>query len=369
MSTIHAFVPNSPSAAVAPTEGEGDDASSRGRLPRRPRRTVKVLLALAAAAASVLVAAPAMADHGIYTTATVNIRSGPSTAYSILGSVPSGVSPTYLCWTQGQNINGVDVWFKMTYGSVTGYISSYYDNSSYSTDSAITSKYGIPQCGSSSPAPSGTYVTTGTAVRYCVNTGLSGCNVLGPTIGANSSVAMQCWKDSSGQRWFYVRAGSGVVGFVPSGVVANQTSVGWCPNDKRVTASEAAATRQGQVWASSADQAYFGASEWSPGPVGEWSGDCPKLPYVAWKAAGMTIVKGDAINNYSYYRNAGLIHTDGNPPAGAVVFFNITSHGHEATSLGNGMLATTRGIDGNQYSNAIVPLSSYSYYLGYYLPA
>ena len=119
-------------------------------------RRIKVwLLATVAIAASVLVAAPAMADHGIYTTATVNVRSGPSTGYAVIGTVPSGASPTYHCWTQGQNINGVDVWFNMTYGSVTGYISSYYDNSSYSTDAAITSKYGIPNCSTATSTPTG----------------------------------------------------------------------------------------------------------------------------------------------------------------------------------------------------------------------
>jgi cell wall-associated NlpC family hydrolase len=38
-------------------------------------------------------------------------------------------------------------WFSVNYHGVTGYYASYYDNSSYSTDSQITSKYGIPHCG------------------------------------------------------------------------------------------------------------------------------------------------------------------------------------------------------------------------------
>lgn len=127
------------------------------------RRALLVLLGCVAASLSIFAAAPAMADHGIYTTATVNVRTGPSTGYAVLGTVPSGASPTYHCWAQGQNINGVDVWFNMTYGSMTGYVSSYYDNSSYSTDSAITSKYGIPQCGSAttSPPPSDTRIWVG----------------------------------------------------------------------------------------------------------------------------------------------------------------------------------------------------------------
>jgi len=61
--------------------------------------------------------------------------------------MPPGTSPDFNCWTQGQNIGGVDVWFSINYHGVTGYYASYYDNSSYSTDTQITSKYGIPHCG------------------------------------------------------------------------------------------------------------------------------------------------------------------------------------------------------------------------------
>ena len=66
----------------------------------------------------------------------------------------AGVSPDFVCWTQGQTINGVDVWFRVNYGGLTGYYASYYDDSTYTTDGQITSKYGISNCGSTSaPAP------------------------------------------------------------------------------------------------------------------------------------------------------------------------------------------------------------------------
>jgi cell wall-associated NlpC family hydrolase len=117
----------------------------------RPR-----LLATAAAAAVtsgavlVMTAGPAAAMSApIQTTAYVNVRPGPSVSSgSPLAVMPPGTSPDFNCWTQGQNIGGVDVWFSINYHGVTGYYASYYDNSSYSTDSQITSKYGIPHCGS-----------------------------------------------------------------------------------------------------------------------------------------------------------------------------------------------------------------------------
>ena len=88
----------------------------------------------------------------IHITSTVNMRPGPgTTSGSPIATIPSGASPDYHCWAQGQNISGVDVWFNVTYGGHTGYYASYYDSSSYATDSAITSKYHIPNC--VTPAP------------------------------------------------------------------------------------------------------------------------------------------------------------------------------------------------------------------------
>ncbi len=85
----------------------------------------------------------------IHTTANVNLRNAPNTSGTVLTVIPQGVSPDYNCWTQGQNIGGVDAWFNVNYNGHTGYYTSYYDDSSFSTDSQITSKYGIPQCGAS----------------------------------------------------------------------------------------------------------------------------------------------------------------------------------------------------------------------------
>lgn len=89
----------------------------------------------------------------IHITSTVNIRPGPSTTSGApIGAIPTGASPDYQCWTQSQNISGVDVWFRIDYGGVTGYYASYWDDSSYKTDWEIVPKYGIPNC-ASAPAP------------------------------------------------------------------------------------------------------------------------------------------------------------------------------------------------------------------------
>lgn len=113
----------------------------------------------------------------ISTTDWVNLRPGPSVGSgNPLGATPPGATPDFNCWAQGQNINGVDVWFSVNYGGHTGFYASYYDNSSYSTDWQISSKYGIPHCGSAppaaiptpapSPTPSATTVTEAAAINW-----------------------------------------------------------------------------------------------------------------------------------------------------------------------------------------------------------
>jgi hypothetical protein len=83
----------------------------------------------------------------LHTTTAVNIRPGPSTGSGApLATMPTSTSPTYHCWTQGQTVNGVDVWWNVTWGTVTGYYSGAYDNSKYASDSDITGKYGVPPC-------------------------------------------------------------------------------------------------------------------------------------------------------------------------------------------------------------------------------
>jgi hypothetical protein len=90
---------------------------------------------------------PSTGTTPIHTTAAVNIRPGPGTGTGApLATMPTRTSPTYNCWTHGRPVNGVDVWWNVTWGAFTGYYSGAYDNSKYASDSDITTKYGVPQC-------------------------------------------------------------------------------------------------------------------------------------------------------------------------------------------------------------------------------
>jgi hypothetical protein len=83
----------------------------------------------------------------------VFIRPTPDRSQPARGWMPEGASPDYNCFTYGELVGNVDVWFSVNYNGVTGYYASYYDDSSYHSESELTSKYGIPKCGAASPPP------------------------------------------------------------------------------------------------------------------------------------------------------------------------------------------------------------------------
>lgn len=145
-----------------------DDAPRDRAVPMlrcRPISTLTISLALTALGALVLAGLAQAISAPIHITEGVNIRPGPSTSSgSPIGGIPAGKSPDYHCWTQGQNINGVDVWFKITWAGKTGYYASYYDDSHYATDSQITSKYHIPRCSTSSGG--GTTAAEAKAIKW-----------------------------------------------------------------------------------------------------------------------------------------------------------------------------------------------------------
>jgi hypothetical protein len=84
----------------------------------------------------------------------VFIRPEPNTSRPAIGWMPEGASPDYHCFAWGQNVNGVPIWFNVTYNGVTGFYASYFDDSSYHSNEELTAKYGVPLCGASPPPAS-----------------------------------------------------------------------------------------------------------------------------------------------------------------------------------------------------------------------
>lgn len=82
------------------------------KIPRRLLAAILVMLTVLA------VAAPAMAATRIYATTKTNVRSGPSSSYSIIGVLEKGEVATKL-GTSGS-------WTKIEYGNKTGYVNTSY---------------------------------------------------------------------------------------------------------------------------------------------------------------------------------------------------------------------------------------------------
>jgi hypothetical protein len=212
-------------------------------------------------------------------------------------------------------------------------------------------------------------------IRACVNVDSSVC---APTtsVPRNTTVSMSCWRDAAkstvglyaSPRWFLVRVADGREGFMHSSLVSGQTSVPNCNTLARVRMADWAIAQHGKVYANSSDAALFTASDWAPGPYGEWSGDCIKYSWTAAYRAGVSMPRGNAINVYNSYKNAGRIR-GGYPAYGQPVFWNVTSYGHTQVSLGSNATIGTRGLDNNGYTVARQSVSSYSSYLGWAVAA
>jgi hypothetical protein len=192
-------------------------------------------------------------------------------------------------------------------------------------------------------------------------------------VAAGTRLHMVCWRDEaqaavgaySSPRWFYVLLTDGREGFVHSSRVGSQTATPNCSTVNWMRAADWAIAHLGQTQASPAETAQYTATSWKPGPPGEWQGDCIKFANLAWaKQTEMA----DANVVYERYRSRGMVR-QGLPPRGALVFFNLSSQGHVAISLGNWLAAGTRGVD-NQ--TPIQATSTYainvSSYLGWVMP-
>ena len=219
----------------------------------------------------------------------------------------------------------------------------------------------------------GTYVSSYQVMRLCTDMTNNFCVPAGmPAVSANQIVIMKCWQDApyfgKNMRWFWVSSSSGE-GYVTSTIVQRQTIVGLCSNDPHNIVAEAALARMGQTYASAADRTYFTNSEWTPGPVGEWQGDCVKLVYVSWKMANITVPKQNAITNYNLWKQKKSLG-QGYPPRGDIAFWSVTAYGHTAIGLGDGYVASTNGLDNQSpvNANSVKPYLSWSSYLGWISP-
>lgn len=74
------------------------------------------------------------------------LRPTPSASGTPLAVIPEGATLTPDCFIYGQTINTVPIWWRLNYNGTTGYASSAYDDTRYSSDAELTAKYGVPRC-------------------------------------------------------------------------------------------------------------------------------------------------------------------------------------------------------------------------------
>ena len=197
-------------------------------------------------------------------------------------------------------------------------------------------------------------------LRPCVDLNNANCAPVGTTGAGGGLYKMRCWRDGSGatgaywsNRWFLVSLADGREGYVHSSFVTQQYATPNCTTLPYVRAADWAIARIGQYQ--------------QPNGVA-WSGYCATFTYNAFtQGAGVGYPAADAIGQYYYFRNRGLIY-GGIPRYGDPVFYNIAQpYGHTAIYVGGTTVVSTQGMPGEWKPVVRRDMYSFSNYLGWAL--
>lgn len=327
---------------------------------KRTSRRAGWLIAMAASSACLAVTliaidtAPALAAGTYNVTGSVNVRSGPGTGYSVIGTEPSGAQFTLQCqWQGGTNINGNATWDNVTFANgLSGAITDYYTT----TPSWNSYAPGTGPCGSSSPS---TGSLGGVDMQRACNTQYPGRGLSAVATNAASAYSWQCVGpgvslgiDVTAE--CRTQYGYGAVSAVSNPASAWSWYCHWNITSQMQAAASWAQTQLGSTWSS-----HYGHY---------WSGYCEQF---AEQAEGFQFTYGSAYLDYQAEANAGRIHTDTNPPVGALVFYSGASgNGHVAVSIGNGQEIGTYGYPGQVYPIKQYPVTGFlsNPYLGWAYP-
>jgi hypothetical protein len=227
-------------------------------------------------------------------------------------------------------------------------------------------------------AATGPSMRTGGGVRACVarDGGTSesfpykpGCLPIA-SLSEGTPVQMICYGDAAwdtgeyrSNRWFYIRAGT-VKGFVHSSRVDPQVTVKPCSTNRGVSASRWAAEHVGFTDPTATERTAVGI------PVGDyWSGWCAGFARLAYEFGAKIVPKyansPSAKAWYLAYKDAGLTKKySASLPVGSLVFWEKLDgdggFGHAAVYVGNGMVVSTDGGDGQRLPNHRVdPVARY----------
>lgn len=319
-----------------------------------------VLTSSLAAALAVSAAQPGFAAGTYRLTAAVHVRSGPGTGSPVIGSEPSGAQFTLQCQWQGStNIGGNATWDQVSFvNGLSGAISDYYTT----TPSFNSFAPGTGACGSSTGSSQGSGSLGDVDMQRACDTQYPGRGLRATATNPGSAYSWQC-------------AGPGVslgidvtsecrtqYGYGAVSAAANPASAwSWYCHWNITGQMQSAAS-----WAVSEKNSPNPA--WSDHYGHYWSGYCEQF---AEQAEGFQFRYVTAIADYQAQLNAGRIHTDTSPPAGALVFYaGAGGAGHITVSLGNGQEIGTLGYVGDHNPVSQYPVTGFlsNPYLGWAEP-
>lgn len=136
--------------------------------------------------------------YRVTSTGTLNVRSGPSSAYPIVGTLASGSTVSVICQARGQVVGTTSVWDRISTG---GFVSDRY----VSTPSSTTFSAPLQRCSYPGQITISTPVNTrsGPGTSYAVNGSIQGgglayvaCQKVGTTVGTT-----RVWNQLVDNRW------------------------------------------------------------------------------------------------------------------------------------------------------------------------
>ncbi len=230
--------------------------------------------------------APAETSEAAYVNAgPLNVRSGPGTGYSRVGSLSTGSSVTV--------VETLDGWYKVTSGNVTGYVSARYITLGTAPQPAAEVR------GSTAPDPQKGYVST-SALNVRSGPGTDHDKI--GSLGYGDTVTIVGEEDG----WYQITSGS-LAGYVSKEYISSSpVSVA----DASSLGAKAAALAKKQV-----------GKRYVYGATGPNSFDCSGLVYYVYRSLGVNMSRGAS---GQYYNNGRFISKSQSAmqPGDLVFFFN-----------------------------------------------
>lgn len=208
-------------------------------------------------------------------------------------------------------------------------------------------------------------------VAYTVSNGASiyiSCQLVGGRLGFSQYADNRTWNKLTNGRYIHdavtnTPADQGRIYLSDGGYVRFSSTIPRCGSTTAPTRQQQAANQAlstvGKVWAQDTGMAhFFSASDWYPGPYGEWSYDCAKLVRASYLKLGYS--PRSAGTAYGLWQAYGSPRRTDTPPTGAFIFWPNLNH--VAISVGGGRYVTTMGNrDGAHAPNALRTIGDGAY--------